>query len=84
MVPFDDPINREPALSRTSVAHIYYFEENLFEYNLRLQRYVFASICGFSDLRCFDIVLPRSYRYFSLALKVILSLSDRYKIFTND
>ena len=26
----------------------------------------------------------RSYRYFSIVLKVILSLSDRYKLFTND
>ena len=35
-------------------------------------------------LRCFDIVYQKPYRYFSIALKVILSLSDRYKIFTND
>ena len=37
-----------------------------------------------ADLRCFDIVFQRPYRYFSIALKVILSLSYRYKIFTND
>ena len=33
---------------------------------------------------CFDIVFQRPYRYFSIALKVVLSLSDRYKILTND
>ena len=33
-----------------------------------------------SSLRCFDIVFQRPYRYFSIALKLILSLSDRYKI----
>ena len=31
-------------------------------------------------LRCFDTVFRRSYRYFSIALKVILSSSDRYEI----
>ena len=36
------------------------------------------------SLRCFDIVFQRPYRYFSIALRVILSLSDRYKIFNND
>ena len=35
-------------------------------------------------LRCFDIVFQRPYRYFSIALKVIFSLSDRHKIVTND
>ena len=35
-------------------------------------------------LRCFHIVFQRPYRYFSIALKVILSLSDRFKSFTND
>ena len=34
--------------------------------------------------RCFDKVFPRPYRYFSIALKVIASLSDCYKIFSND
>ena len=34
--------------------------------------------------RCFDIVFQRPYRYFSIPLKAILSLSDRYKIFTNN
>ena len=37
---------------------------------------------GIPYLRCFDIVFQRPY--FSIALKVILSLSDRYKIFTSD
>ena len=35
-------------------------------------------------LRCFDTVFQRPYRYFSIALKVVSSLSDRYKIFTSD
>ena len=35
-------------------------------------------------LRCFDTVFPRPYRYFSMALKVVFSLSDRYKIFTSN
>ena len=36
------------------------------------------------SLRCFDIVFQRPYRIFSIALKVILSLSDRYKILTSN
>ena len=35
-------------------------------------------------LRCFDTVFQRPYRYFSIALKVVFSLSDRYKIFTSN
>ena len=35
-------------------------------------------------LRCFDTVFQRPYRYFSIALKVFFSLSDRYKIFTSN
>ena len=35
-----------------------------------------------SGLRCFDTVFLRPYRYFSIALKVFFSLSDRYKVFT--
>ena len=35
-------------------------------------------------LRCFDTVFRRPNRSFSVALKVILSLSDRYEIFTSD
>ena len=34
--------------------------------------------------RCFDKVFQRPYRYFSIALKVFFSLSDRYKIFTSN
>ena len=41
-------------------------------------------ICCNTLLRCFDIVFQRPYRYFSIGLKVILSLTDRYKIFTID
>ena len=37
-----------------------------------------------SNLRCFDIVFQRSYRYFSIALHVIFSQFDRYKIFTSN
>ena len=36
------------------------------------------------SLRCFDTVFQRPYWYFSIALKVVLSLSDRYKIFTSN
>ena len=35
-------------------------------------------------LRCFDTVFGRPYRCFSIALKVILSLFDCYKLFTSD
>ena len=35
-------------------------------------------------LRCFDTVFRRPYRCFSIALKVILSLFDRYKLFTSN
>ena len=38
----------------------------------------------YEGLRCLDKVFQRPYRYFTIALKVILPLSDRYKIFTND
>ena len=36
------------------------------------------------DLRCFDTVFSRPYRYFSIALKVFFSLSDRHKIFPSN
>ena len=32
---------------------------------------------------CFDTVFQGLYRYFSIALKVVFALSDRYKIFTS-
>ena len=36
-------------------------------------------------LRCFDTAFfQRPYRYFSIALKVVFSLSDHYKIFTSN
>ena len=35
-------------------------------------------------LRCFDKVFRRPYQYFSIALKGILSMSDRYKISASD
>ena len=35
-------------------------------------------------LRCFDTVFQRQYQYFSIALKVVFSLSDRYKILTSN
>ena len=35
-------------------------------------------------LRCFDTVFRRPYRYFSIALKVVLPLSNRCKIFVSD
>ena len=36
------------------------------------------------QLRCFDTVFQRANRYFSKALKVLFSLSDRYIIFTSN
>ena len=38
----------------------------------------------YAVLRCLDTVFGRPYRCFSIVLKVILSLSDRYKLFTSD
>ena len=35
-------------------------------------------------LRCFDTVFQRPYRYFSICLKVVFSLSDRYKLFISN
>ena len=35
-------------------------------------------------LRCFDTVFQTLYRYFSIALKVVFSSFDRYKIFTSN
>ena len=35
-------------------------------------------------LRCFDAVCQRPYQYFSIALKVVFSLSDRQKLFTSN
>ena len=40
--------------------------------------------CKIVVLRCFDTLFQRPYRYFSIALKVFFSLSDRYKIFTSN
>ena len=37
-----------------------------------------------SILRCFDTVFQRPHLYFSIALKVVFSLSDRYEIFTRN
>ena len=34
--------------------------------------------------RCFDTVFLRPYLYFSIDFMIILSLSDRYKIFTSE
>ena len=35
-------------------------------------------------LPCFDTVFQRPYRYFLIALEVVFSLYDRYKIFTSN
>ena len=35
-------------------------------------------------LRCFDTVFQRPYRYFSVAFKVLFSLSDCHKIFSSN
>ena len=34
-----------------------------------------------NTMRCFDTVFQRPYRYFSIALKVVFSSSDRYTNF---
>ena len=34
-----------------------------------------------NTIRCFDTVFQRPYRYFSIALKVVFSSSDRYTNF---
>ena len=39
---------------------------------------------GCLDLRCFDTVFQRPYKYFLIALKVVFSLSNHYKIFTSN
>ena len=52
--------------------------------SIRLINFKFSCFSYFIDLRCFDIVFQRPYRYFSIAWKVISSLSDRYQIITND
>ena len=39
---------------------------------------------NFTALRCFGTVFQRPHRYFSIALKVILSLTDPKKKFTNN
>ena len=35
-------------------------------------------------IRCFDTVFQRPYPHFSIALEVVFSLSNRYKIFTSN
>ena len=52
--------------------------------SLKLPPGQFSLVSVLYALRCFDTVFQRPYRYFSIALKVILSLSDRYEIFTSD
>ena len=58
-------------------------------FRLKMYSIVDSSLCLFHlisppFLRCFDTVFQRPYRYFSIALKVFFSLSDRYKIFTSN
>ena len=38
---------------------------------------------GFCIFKVFRSSFQRPYRYFSIALKLVFSLSDRYKIFTS-
>ena len=49
-----------------------------------MKRHELAKALYISDLRCFDTVFQRPYRYFSIALKMVFSLSDCYKIFTSN
>ena len=46
--------------------------------------YTHGCVTYSAALRCFDTVFRRPYRCFSIALKVILSLFDCYKLFTSD
>ena len=57
---------------------------NIRNFNISLISGIIIFLNKFSELRCFDTVFWRPYRYLSIPLKVTLSLSDRYKIFTSD
>ena len=48
------------------------------------QRLLSAAPTLFDQLRYFDAVFGRPFRCFSITLTAILSLSDRYKMFTSD
>ena len=50
----------------------------------RLLQRLFDRLTDGFTLRCLDTVLQRPYRYFLIALKVVFSSSDRYKIFTSN
>ena len=55
-----------------------------FSYFLNIQLQLIISWIPLCSWRCFDTVFQRPYRYFSIALKVVFSSSDRYKIFTSN
>ena len=62
-----------------------YFGTTLFKYlRTRIHLYFFLLETRFNQLRCFDKVFQRPYRYFLIPLKVVFSLSDCYKIFTSN
>ena len=56
--------------------------EPVFRYNNKDHKFLESALIGRTcqHLRCFDTVVRRPYRYFLIALNVILSLSDRYKM----
>ena len=53
-------------------------------YLLGFQLSAFPNFFSSGLLRCFDTVFRRSYRCFSIAFKMMSSLSDRHKILTSD
>ena len=66
---------------RSQVNQIVFFPSLMY---LLFYRYIkFKTVVNFV-LRCLDTVFQGPYRYFSIALKVVFSLSDRYKIFTSN
>ena len=66
---------------RSQVSQVVFFPSLMY---LLFYRYIkFKTVVNFV-LRCLDTVFQGPYRYFSIALKVVFSLSDRYKIFTSN
>ena len=66
---------------KSQVTQVVFFPSLMY---LLFYRYIkFKTVVNFV-LRCLDTVFQGPYRYFSIALKVVFSLSDRYKIFTSN
>ena len=67
---------------------VYLFTESRKVYEVVLDRAINFELrySGTRQLRCFDTVLRRPYTdiHISIAIKGILSMSDRYKLFASD